>query len=468
MQIECVSASLMVAAGVVMGGGAWAYGAGPRIMAVGDSITYGLTGTTGNYSDFPGGYRTNFYNEMTADGLVYKAVGASTANPSPVLTAAGQTAHSGYGGWTVGADVYSGLDNFVYRIDGWMQSYNPDEVMLLGGINDLLLDAGVTKTTGNMDLLLGKIFTAKPTVKVFVSNLLPTTGSLAGRNSQVLAFNSALQNTLVPKYQSQGRSIYFVDQYSNFTSGGVPVGTNLPDGLHPNGTGYNLMGATFANAVATYGPTAPVRTPIVVDVGSGSTGTNLSGTTSTGPIRYNATWTSTLTELVDTNQTSSDYGFQWISYNGVAYMNSIAAGSVSGDAAAMFPDTAARSYWGAPSGASNSFNFKFTNLLPGTEYELVFFAGHAGGSDVTRFTLAGENTLVSDFRTGNNLSEVLTMTGALPSASGELTVAIAAAPGSNGFYFNAVQLSEVAVPEPVSMGLPALVGAALLRRRRRQ
>ncbi len=433
-------------------------------MAVGDSITYGLTGTTGNYVDSPGGYRNNFYNTMTANGLVYKAVGASTANPSTALTAAGQTRHSGYGGWTVGADVYSALDNFVYRIDGWMQSYNPDHVLLLGGINDLLLDAGVTKTTGNMDLLLGKIFTAKPSTTVFVSNLIPTTGSRASYNSQVLSFNTALKNTLVPKYQSQGRNIYFVDQYSNFTSGGVPVGTNLPDGLHPNQTGYNLMGATFANAVVTHAPTAPTRTPIIIDVGSGSpTGVNLPGTTPSGAIRYNATWTGALSELVDTNHSSSDYGFQWVSYAGVNYMNSIAAGSMTGDAAAMFPDNAARSYWGAPSNVT--FTAKLTNLLPGTEYDLDFFAGHAGGSDVTRFTITGANTLTGDLRAGGNFSELLTLAGALPSALGELTITITAAPGSNSLYFNAMQITEV-VPEPATMGLIALIGGGLLRRRR--
>jgi lysophospholipase L1-like esterase len=440
--------------------------AGPRIMAVGDSITYGLSGTAGNYFDLPGGYRNNFHNTMTTHGLTYKAVGASTANPSSTLTAANQTRHSGYGGWTVGADVYSGIDNFVYRIDGWMQSYNPDQILLLGGINDLLLDAGVTKTTTNMDLLLGKIFTAKPSTTVFVSNLIPTTGSRAGYNSQVIAFNNALQNTLVPKYQAQGRQIHFVDQYSNFTSGGVPVGTNLPDGLHPNQAGYDLMGATFANAVATHAPNAPVRRPIVVDVGAGSpTGVNLAGTTASGPIRYNATWTGSLSELVDTHHSSSDYGFEWVSYTGVAYLSSNAAGSTTGAAAAIFPDLAARSFWGAPSGVS--FTAKLTNLLPGAAYDLDFFAGHAGGTDVTRFTLTGENTLVGDLRAGGNLSDILTLAGARPSANGELVLTVTAAPGSNSLYFNAMRLTEViAVPEPASLGTLALLGGGLLRRRR--
>lgn len=439
--------------------------AGPRVMAIGDSITYGLSYDPGTstYFDAPGGYRSSFFTEMTAKGLSYKAVGPSTANPSTVLTAAGQTAHAGYGGWTVGADVYSGMDNFNYHAAEWIQNYNPDVVLLMGGVNDLLLSAGVSKTTGNMDLLLGKLYAAKPNMKVLVSNILPTTGSRAGSNTNVIAYNSAIQNTLVPKYQAMGMDIHFVDQYSNFTSGGVPVGTNLPDGLHPSQAGYDLMGHTYANAVATYAPKAPPRaTPVVVDI-AGSNTWNAKGTTATGDMRYNGTWTGSLSDMVAKDGNCTDYKFQWTSYSPV-YMNSLTAGLLTGDAANLFGETTANSFWGAPSG--NSLNFKFSGLDPSLKYELVFYGGHAGGSDVTRFTLSGVTTTIGDLRTGGNLGNVLTLTDILPSLAGEITVGVTAAPGSDSFFLNAVQIDEVAVPEPASMGLLAIGGMAMLRRRR--
>lgn len=466
MHFNLVSKSVCLFGCVAVVGGGYTLAAGPRIMALGDSITYGLTGTTGNYSDSPGGYRTNFFNIMNANGLDYKAVGSSTANPSAVLTANGQTAHNGYGGWTVANDVYSSMDNFTYHIDDWMQTSNPDEVLLLGGINDLLLGASVSHTTASMDALIGKIFTDKSNVTVFVSNLLPTTGGLAGTNSNVLAFNTALQNTIVPKYQNLGYNIYLVDQYSNFTSGGNPVGTNLPDGLHPNATGYDLMGATFANAVATYAPNAPARvTPIMIDIGGSGSGVNTKTTLGGNNIRFNSTWTNSLTDLTAEDGNATDYGFQWVSFNGIAYLNSIQAGtSLSGAAAAMFTDSAAKSYWGAPSGSSNKFIFKLTGLDKNLQYALDFFAGHEGGTDVTRFLIEGLTSTTGDLQSGSNLSNILAISGITPDANGVITVTVSAAPGSDSFFFNAMQLNEV--PEPASLGLIAAGGALLLRRRK--
>ncbi|NJL30849.1 MAG: PEP-CTERM sorting domain-containing protein [Phycisphaerales bacterium] len=40
-----------------------------------------------------------------------------------------------------------------------------------------------------------------------------------------------------------------MDQFVNFTNGAVLDGTHLPDGIHPDQVGYDLMGASFAAAV---------------------------------------------------------------------------------------------------------------------------------------------------------------------------------------------------------------------------
>lgn len=447
---------------------------GPRVLPVGDSITWGMTVPT----DTPGGYRTNFYQTMVAQNANFQFVGSFAENPSATLTAAGQTAHEGHGGWTVATDVYSAMNNFNYHIDEWMQNSNPDVVTILGGVNDLLLLQGAlgnsssvsaSRTANSMDLMLSKIFTAKPNVQVFLSNLIPTAGTRSGYNSTVLLYNSALQNTLVPKYQNLGYNIHFVDQYSNFTtSGGAVDGTHLSDGLHPDATGYNLMGATFGNAVAPVSKTLNLRAaPIIVDVG-GTAGWNRKDTLNGQDIRINGTWTNNMSALVGTDGTSSNYGFNWVSYS-PQYLNSSAAGFPSGAVATMFPDDAARNYWGAPAtsgGTALSFVFQLTGLTPGTLYLLDLYGGHAGGTDVTRFTAVGANTIWGDLTTGNNSSNILALTGLLPDANGKLTVTVNAAPGSSAFFFNSFQLNEVAVPEPASLGLLAVGALALIRRRK--
>ncbi|NJL31304.1 MAG: hypothetical protein HC898_06530, partial [Phycisphaerales bacterium] len=120
-----------------------------------------------------GGYRTRFFTDMQAAGVAMQFVGASNDNPSPLLTTAGQTAHSGYRAWTIGQDVYSYQNNFVYHAVNWVNTYQPDVILLHGGTNDILLDAGWEKTAGNMRKLLNLIYATKPDVKVYVAGIIP-------------------------------------------------------------------------------------------------------------------------------------------------------------------------------------------------------------------------------------------------------------------------------------------------------
>lgn len=474
--MKTVASSVLVLACVAVSGQVASAETGPRIMVVGDSITWGMTVPTNT----PGGYRTNFYQTLNSLNQKFLFVGSYTENPSDVLTAAGQTAHDGQGGWTVATDVYDAMNNFNYHIDDWMQSSNPDIVTVLGGINDLLLLQGaknfsateaVSHTIGSTDLMLSKIFADKPKVQVFLSSLIPTAGSNAWTNPTVITYNSQLRNTLVPKYQNLGYNIHFVDQYSNFTTtGGAVDGTHLSDGLHPDATGYHLMGATFGNAVAPVAKSLNLRAaPIIVDLGCNpdSGGTNRKSTLGGNSIRDNGLWAGTLSNLVGTDGTASDYGFQWVTISSAIFGNTISSSTaLSGKAASIFPDSDARNSWGSFD-PSTSFTFKLTGLKVGTQYVLDLFGGHEGGTDVTRYVATGLNSLTGDLLTGNNTSNVLTLSGILPNASGEISVTYSAAPGSSLMYLNAIRLNEVAVPEPASLGLLSLGALAILRRHRK-
>ena len=84
-----------------------------------------------------------------------------------------------------------------------------------------------------------------------------------GVNHWVIMFNKWIRDTYVPQLQASGKKVFYTDQYSNFilSDGSVrgwdntePQNTNGPAGygdygLHPNQYGYNLMGATWANAI---------------------------------------------------------------------------------------------------------------------------------------------------------------------------------------------------------------------------
>ena len=63
-------------------------------------------------------------------------------------------------------------------------------------------------------------------------------------------YNALIKNVIVPKYDALGKHVYYVDQYSNFVDGqGNIIASLLPDTVHPNQTGYDLMGDTWASAI---------------------------------------------------------------------------------------------------------------------------------------------------------------------------------------------------------------------------
>src|SRR5690242_9750860 len=77
------------------------------IMPLGGSVTWG--GAPG-FDIVPGGYRTRLYTDLQNAGYSFIFVGTSTDNPSPVLTAAGQTHHEGHPSYN--------LDQIASNLDG--------------------------------------------------------------------------------------------------------------------------------------------------------------------------------------------------------------------------------------------------------------------------------------------------------------------------------------------------------------
>lgn len=64
------------------------------------------------------------------------------------------------------------------------------------------------------------------------------------------AYNTLLKNVLVSKYKAMGRNITFVDQYHNFVDAkGNVIAARLPDTVHPDRTGYDLIGDTWYQAI---------------------------------------------------------------------------------------------------------------------------------------------------------------------------------------------------------------------------
>jgi hypothetical protein len=243
------SVEVLAALGILLLGGADAQ-ADLTIMPLGDSLTHGYT--------VPGGYRTRLYTDLQSAGYTFTFVGSATDYPSSVLKAAGQTHHEGHPAYRI--------DQIANNLDGNDPSANsasnnnggfwfhkpapPDIILLLAGGNDILQNFQTSTMAQRMDQLIGQIVADSPASLLLVSNFpyhLPAAS--ANQNQLVDAFNAQIQDVIVPKYQSLGANVILVDQYPNFLDANGHTIHIGPDGIHPDQTGYDLMGDTWAAAL---------------------------------------------------------------------------------------------------------------------------------------------------------------------------------------------------------------------------
>src|SRR5437868_7001471 len=182
------------------------------IMPLGASITSGSGGTDG-------GYRDRLYADLHNAGLSFTFVGSSTENPSRLLTQAGQTRHEGHPGYRIDqvANNLDGNDDSSDNNGGfWFHKPSPPNIILLeAGRNDIAQNFQVSTMAQRIDKLVGQIFADSPSSILLLSSGVPT-GFSRTMNQLLQAYNTQIRDDIVPKYQSLGDNVIFVDQYANF------------------------------------------------------------------------------------------------------------------------------------------------------------------------------------------------------------------------------------------------------------
>jgi lysophospholipase L1-like esterase len=238
----CVAVGAALAVAPVASGGT--IGA---IYPLGDSITYGET--------TPAGYRNKLYADLAGGGHTFSFVGTCTINPSPALTAAGQTRHEGHRGYRIDqlsnnldgsdttGDIYDDtnhggfwLSNAAHTTSG--QVPQTDVILVHAGTNDILQNGTAAAASARLDALLNGLVTLRPNANVIVASIIPITS----RNSTVQAYNATIPGK-VSALSASGRHVTFVDQYAGFVNPDGTIKTSLlnADGVHPNQAGYDVM-----------------------------------------------------------------------------------------------------------------------------------------------------------------------------------------------------------------------------------
>ncbi|WP_037306127.1 SGNH/GDSL hydrolase family protein [Amycolatopsis orientalis] len=219
-KVLAVAAAVVVAITGLPGAGHAESNGGVRIMPLGDSITYG----TGD----PGGYRIGLWKRLAAGRYTNDFVGSQFNGPGSLW----DHDHEGHPGWRI--------DQIDANITGWLRTYRPRSVLLHIGTNDVLQNYNVAGAPGRLSALIDHITATAPTADVFVAQLIPL--GWGSGDATVRTFNNALPGIVRDKVNA-GKRVHLVDQHSAVTA------ADLPDGVHPNATGYDKMAAVWYRAL---------------------------------------------------------------------------------------------------------------------------------------------------------------------------------------------------------------------------
>ena len=138
--------------------------------------------------------------------------------------------HEGHSGWRI--------DQIDANIVNWVRTYQPRTVLLHIGTNDITQNRDLANAPARLAAVVDKITSTSPQTDVFVATLIPVSFA----DAKVRAYNAAIPG-IVSSRAAAGKKVHLVDMYQAVST------ADLPDGVHPNATGYDKMAAAWFAAL---------------------------------------------------------------------------------------------------------------------------------------------------------------------------------------------------------------------------
>lgn len=193
-----------------------------KIMPLGDSITYGVHSSTG------AGYRLPLWTALKAQGAHVEFVGSMHSGPTNF-----EDANEGLPGWRI--------RQISANVVNWLKTYQPQIILLHIGTNDFIKNDDPAHAPARLKSLIDQITYTLPGATVIVAQIIPLPLS-AKLNAEVVTYNQAIPG-IVRAEDAQGKHVRSVDMYHAVAPG------LLPDHIHPNDIGYELMAKVWEKAL---------------------------------------------------------------------------------------------------------------------------------------------------------------------------------------------------------------------------
>ena len=190
-----------------------------KIMPLGDSITYG------EGDPKRGGYRTVLSTLLADDGFMIDFVGSQRSGEEVLADADNE----GHPGWRI-SNIREAIES-----EGWLETYQPDIILLHIGSNDLRYGNGLY-APDNLSALLDDILARLPNVRVIVAQIIPTRW---GAEVSQRIYTDAIPNVAA----SKGSQVSVVDMRE------IMVKSDFMTLYHPNVSGYEKMAHAWESAI---------------------------------------------------------------------------------------------------------------------------------------------------------------------------------------------------------------------------
>lgn len=194
-----------------------------RVLALGDSITYGFNESPGN------SYRRYLQCSVSTSGRAMTYIGTTTNGDW------NNNANDGYVSQEI--DAISTSAKYILS-----KTPSANLVLLHAGSNDILHNVDISNAPDRLGTLIDKIYDSTGGAAILVAQIISFGEGYTTYNAALKTYNAAIP-AIVATRVAKGMNVVVVNMQDVVSS------TDLIDGIHPDASGYKKMATKWLTAI---------------------------------------------------------------------------------------------------------------------------------------------------------------------------------------------------------------------------